>query len=107
MSDKHVFCFLVELDGKAINELSRQFLLNWKASKDARKKMQEERLMAAQMAGKKWVQTNCCGARTHSERELQHWHTQRNIREEIHLKLACRFIAMSSSFLVFNLQFYL
>ncbi|KAJ8413377.1 hypothetical protein AAFF_G00093730 [Aldrovandia affinis] len=40
---------LVDLDGKEINELSRQFLINWKASKDARKKMKEERLRTAQM----------------------------------------------------------
>ncbi|XP_035268673.1 protein phosphatase 1 regulatory subunit 42 isoform X1 [Anguilla anguilla] len=40
---------LVDLDGKEINELSRQFLINWKASKDARKKILDERLMAAQM----------------------------------------------------------
>ncbi|XP_050953690.1 protein phosphatase 1 regulatory subunit 42 isoform X2 [Labeo rohita] len=30
---------LEDLDGKQINELSRQFLLNWKASKDAKKKL--------------------------------------------------------------------
>ncbi|KAJ8376635.1 hypothetical protein SKAU_G00072150 [Synaphobranchus kaupii] len=40
---------LVDLDGKEINELSRQFLINWKASKEAKKKMQDEQLMTAQI----------------------------------------------------------
>uniref|UniRef100_A0A673I0V3 Protein phosphatase 1, regulatory subunit 42 n=1 Tax=Sinocyclocheilus rhinocerous TaxID=307959 RepID=A0A673I0V3_9TELE len=30
-----------DLDGKQINELSRQFLINWKASKDAKKKLED------------------------------------------------------------------
>ncbi|XP_009295661.1 protein phosphatase 1 regulatory subunit 42 isoform X3 [Danio rerio] len=33
--------FLDDLDGKQINELSRQFLINWKASKDAKKKPED------------------------------------------------------------------
>uniref|UniRef100_A0A8C1GV66 Protein phosphatase 1, regulatory subunit 42 n=1 Tax=Cyprinus carpio TaxID=7962 RepID=A0A8C1GV66_CYPCA len=32
---------LEDLDGKQINELSRQFLINWKASKDAKKKLDD------------------------------------------------------------------
>ncbi|XP_075069704.1 protein phosphatase 1 regulatory subunit 42 isoform X2 [Mixophyes fleayi] len=32
------------LDGKEINEMARQFLVNWKASKDARKKSREENM---------------------------------------------------------------
>ncbi|XP_042608192.1 protein phosphatase 1 regulatory subunit 42 isoform X3 [Cyprinus carpio] len=32
---------LEDLDGKQINELSRQFLVNWKASKDAKKKLDD------------------------------------------------------------------
>uniref|UniRef100_A0A671T986 Protein phosphatase 1 regulatory subunit 42 n=1 Tax=Sinocyclocheilus anshuiensis TaxID=1608454 RepID=A0A671T986_9TELE len=32
---------LEDLDGKQINELSRQFLINWKASKDAKKKLED------------------------------------------------------------------
>ncbi|KAG9347958.1 hypothetical protein JZ751_003975 [Albula glossodonta] len=41
---------LVDLDGKEINELSRQFLINWKASKNATKKCVDERLMNMKMA---------------------------------------------------------
>ncbi|KAL4630932.1 protein phosphatase 1 regulatory subunit 42 [Arapaima gigas] len=37
---------LKELDGKEINEMSRQFLINWKASRDARKKVRDERAMS-------------------------------------------------------------
>ncbi len=33
--------YLEDLDGKQINELSRQFLINWKASKDAKKKLDD------------------------------------------------------------------
>uniref|UniRef100_A0A8C1IUD0 Protein phosphatase 1, regulatory subunit 42 n=1 Tax=Cyprinus carpio TaxID=7962 RepID=A0A8C1IUD0_CYPCA len=33
--------YLEDLDGKQINELSRQFLVNWKASKDAKKKLDD------------------------------------------------------------------
>ncbi|KAK6293130.1 protein phosphatase 1 regulatory subunit 42 isoform X1 [Coregonus clupeaformis] len=40
---------LNELDGKEINELSRQFLINWKASKDAKKKLKDERIMTGQI----------------------------------------------------------
>ncbi|XP_063779926.1 protein phosphatase 1 regulatory subunit 42 isoform X2 [Pseudophryne corroboree] len=32
------------LDGKEINEMARQFLVNWKASKDAQKKIKEENM---------------------------------------------------------------
>ncbi|XP_056307027.1 protein phosphatase 1 regulatory subunit 42 [Danio aesculapii] len=32
---------LEDLDGKQINELTRQFLINWKASKDAKKKLED------------------------------------------------------------------
>ncbi|CAL8292390.1 unnamed protein product [Lota lota] len=36
------------LDGKEINELSRQFLINWKASKEAQRRARDERALAAQ-----------------------------------------------------------
>ncbi|KAJ8010700.1 hypothetical protein DPEC_G00077840 [Dallia pectoralis] len=39
---------LEELDGKEINELSRQFLINWKASREARKKPRDELIMTGQ-----------------------------------------------------------
>lgn len=39
-----------ELDGKTITELSRQFLINWKASKEARKKITEGRHLTGQTA---------------------------------------------------------
>lgn len=39
---------LEDLDSKAINELSRQFLINWKASK-AKKKLKDERVMTGQI----------------------------------------------------------
>ncbi|XP_041101811.1 protein phosphatase 1 regulatory subunit 42 [Polyodon spathula] len=35
------------LDGKDINETSRQFLMNWKASKEAKKRSKDERLRSA------------------------------------------------------------
>ena len=35
--------FAVMLDGKEINETSRQFLLNWQASKEARRQEKEKR----------------------------------------------------------------
>ena len=35
---KHIYCFSLELlDGKEIKNIERQFLMNWKASKDAKK----------------------------------------------------------------------
>ncbi|XP_076869491.1 protein phosphatase 1 regulatory subunit 42 isoform X2 [Brachyhypopomus gauderio] len=34
---------LEDLDGKEINELCRQFLINWKASKEAKKKVKDEK----------------------------------------------------------------
>lgn len=35
---KHMYCFSLEfLDGKEIKNMERQFLMNWKASKDAKK----------------------------------------------------------------------
>ncbi|XP_010884176.2 protein phosphatase 1 regulatory subunit 42 isoform X1 [Esox lucius] len=37
---------LDELDGKEITELSRQFLINWKASREAKKKLKDERIMS-------------------------------------------------------------
>ncbi|KAL1006482.1 hypothetical protein UPYG_G00072930 [Umbra pygmaea] len=40
---------LEELDGKEINQLSRQFLINWKASKEAKKKLKDERIMTGQI----------------------------------------------------------
>ncbi|XP_026860260.2 protein phosphatase 1 regulatory subunit 42 isoform X1 [Electrophorus electricus] len=40
---------LEDLDGKEINELSRQFLINWKASKEAKKKEKDEKIMTGQM----------------------------------------------------------
>uniref|UniRef100_A0A8D0G5Y3 Protein phosphatase 1 regulatory subunit 42 n=1 Tax=Sphenodon punctatus TaxID=8508 RepID=A0A8D0G5Y3_SPHPU len=36
---------LESLDGKEIKEMERQFLMNWKASKDSRKKSKEESMM--------------------------------------------------------------
>ncbi|XP_015208873.2 protein phosphatase 1 regulatory subunit 42 [Lepisosteus oculatus] len=36
------------LDGKEINELSRQFLIKWKASKEAKRKSKEDRLIGEQ-----------------------------------------------------------
>ncbi|XP_062377319.1 protein phosphatase 1 regulatory subunit 42 [Sardina pilchardus] len=40
---------LEDFDGKKINELSRQFLINWKASKEAKKKLKDERIMTGQI----------------------------------------------------------
>ncbi|XP_066538439.1 protein phosphatase 1 regulatory subunit 42 isoform X2 [Hoplias malabaricus] len=40
---------LEDLDGKEINELSRQFLINWKASKDAKKKAWNETNIAGEI----------------------------------------------------------
>ncbi|XP_027032144.1 protein phosphatase 1 regulatory subunit 42 [Tachysurus fulvidraco] len=40
---------LEELDGKGITEMSRQFLINWKASKDARKRITDGRKTTGQI----------------------------------------------------------
>ncbi|KAI4884792.1 hypothetical protein NFI96_018755 [Prochilodus magdalenae] len=40
---------LEDLDGKEINELSRQFLINWKASKEAKKKSRHGKLIAGEI----------------------------------------------------------
>ncbi|KAG9283388.1 protein phosphatase 1 regulatory subunit 42 isoform X1 [Astyanax mexicanus] len=40
---------LEDLDGKEINELSRQFLINWKASKEAKRKALSERIMTREI----------------------------------------------------------
>ena len=45
----HIHYFSEELDGKEINELSRQFLINWKASKEAKKKMKDEKILTRQI----------------------------------------------------------
>ncbi|KPP73028.1 protein phosphatase 1 regulatory subunit 42-like [Scleropages formosus] len=39
---------LEELDGKEINEMFRQFLINWKASRDAKKKVKDEKMTTGQ-----------------------------------------------------------
>lgn len=39
------FIFTEVLDGKDINEVTRQFLINWKASKEARKKKANKLMM--------------------------------------------------------------
>lgn len=36
-----MFCFSESLDGKEIQEMERRFLMNWKASRAARKKSNE------------------------------------------------------------------
>lgn len=41
---KYVFIFTEVLDGREINELTRQFLINWKASKEAKKKENNKHL---------------------------------------------------------------
>ncbi|XP_062841762.1 protein phosphatase 1 regulatory subunit 42 isoform X2 [Trichomycterus rosablanca] len=40
---------LEELDGKQINELSRQSLINWKATKEAKKKVKHDKIIAGQI----------------------------------------------------------
>lgn len=37
--------YLEVLDGKEINEVTRQFLINWKASKEARKNKNNSRML--------------------------------------------------------------
>lgn len=39
------FIFIEILDGREINELTRQFLINWKASKEAKKKKNNKHMM--------------------------------------------------------------
>lgn len=41
-----LFICIVTLDGREINELTRQFLINWKASKDAKKKKNKKQITA-------------------------------------------------------------
>ncbi|XP_060756812.1 protein phosphatase 1 regulatory subunit 42 [Neoarius graeffei] len=41
---------LEELDGKEITEMSRQFLINWKASKDVKKKITDGRIITGQIS---------------------------------------------------------
>ena len=36
------FCFIVMLDGKEINETAKRFLMNWKASRDARRRQRKQ-----------------------------------------------------------------
>lgn len=43
------FYYIEELDGKEITEVSRQFLIKWKATKDAKKKITDGRIMTGQM----------------------------------------------------------
>lgn len=44
-----IYIYIEELDGKEITEFSRQFLINWKATKDARKKITDGRIMTGQI----------------------------------------------------------
>ena len=36
------YCFTVMLDGKEINETAKRFLMNWKASRDARRRQRKQ-----------------------------------------------------------------
>lgn len=40
-----VFILIGVLDGREINELTRQFLINWKASKEAKKKKNNKHIL--------------------------------------------------------------
>ncbi|KAM9436298.1 protein phosphatase 1 regulatory subunit 42 isoform 2-T2 [Clarias gariepinus] len=51
---------LGELDGKEITEVSRQFLIKWKASKDAKKKITDGRNLTGQITYPSSGRHNCC-----------------------------------------------
>jgi len=44
-----------DLDGKEINDLSRQFLVNWKAAKEAQKRARDERALAVQAVDRPFI----------------------------------------------------
>lgn len=44
------FILIVVLDGREINELTRQFLINWKASKEAKKKKNNKHMMTGPLS---------------------------------------------------------
>lgn len=46
----HFFIFIVVLDGRGINQLTRQFLINWKAFKEAKKKKNNGDMMTGQLS---------------------------------------------------------
>uniref|UniRef100_A0A673I833 Protein phosphatase 1, regulatory subunit 42 n=1 Tax=Sinocyclocheilus rhinocerous TaxID=307959 RepID=A0A673I833_9TELE len=52
--------YLEDLDGKQINELSRQFLINWKASKDAKKKLEDGEDIKEQITNQLTSMYICC-----------------------------------------------
>ncbi|KAG7272296.1 hypothetical protein CRUP_014181 [Coryphaenoides rupestris] len=46
-----------DLDGKEINDLSRQFLVNWKVAKEAQKRARDERALAVQAVDRPFIRT--------------------------------------------------
>lgn len=54
-----IFLFVAILDGKEIRELTRQFLVNWKASKEARKNKKKP-LMSGGLSARAMMSESVC-----------------------------------------------
>ncbi|XP_034416367.1 protein phosphatase 1 regulatory subunit 42 [Cyclopterus lumpus] len=73
------------LDGKGINELTRQFLINWKASKEARKKKNNKHLMTGSFVPCPLTNDVCQGGHpgpVYSHAGLHRWKPQTSLRNQ-------------------------
>ncbi|CAG5895925.1 protein phosphatase 1 regulatory subunit 42 isoform 1-T3 [Menidia menidia] len=75
------------LDGREINELTRQFLINWKASKEAKKKRQNKRLLREPPIACPFTNDFATGQGQHpgpfyGPRDMQRWELQPSLRTQ-------------------------
>ncbi|KAM6971306.1 protein phosphatase 1 regulatory subunit 42 isoform 2-T2 [Tautogolabrus adspersus] len=73
------------LDGREINELTRQFLINWKASKEAKKIKNHQHMMTGQLISYSLTSDFNVGlgphpAHIHSHANVQRWKLQQSLR---------------------------
>ncbi|XP_076577584.1 protein phosphatase 1 regulatory subunit 42 [Chaetodon auriga] len=79
-------CKILEvLDGREINELTRQFLINWKASKEAKKKKNSKHMMSGPLISYPLTNDFNMGqvphpGHIHSHADMQRWSLQHSLR---------------------------
>ncbi|XP_070784573.1 protein phosphatase 1 regulatory subunit 42 [Enoplosus armatus] len=75
------------LDGREINELTRQFLINWKASKEAKKKKNNQHMMTGPLIPYPLTNDFNIGqglhpGHTYSQANMQRWKPQQSLRAQ-------------------------
>ncbi|XP_036934197.1 protein phosphatase 1 regulatory subunit 42 [Acanthopagrus latus] len=78
---------LVVLDGREINELTREFLINWKASKEAKKKKNNGHTMTGPINHHPFINDFSMGqaplpGHTYSHADAQRWNLQQSLRAQ-------------------------